>query len=103
VPDRRGTAAGARWQVHGGVRAGLLRRPRAESLLLVRAAVPPELLAFHLTGERLDVELRLGAVDDRRTLARLSVSSPLLVALRRTLPRQALDRLHGLVQTAAEL
>jgi hypothetical protein len=36
-------------------------------------------------------------------LARLTVSGPALVGLRRSLPGKALTRLHALVQTAADL
>jgi len=71
--------------------------------LLVLAVEPYERFAFQLTGERLDVELRLSEPEPRRTLAQLSVSGPVLVGLRRSLPQKALGRLHALVQTAADL
>jgi uncharacterized protein YndB with AHSA1/START domain len=100
-PDRRGLAAGARWEVSATARPGLLRRAHGHGLLLVRAVDPPARLAFHLTAERIDVDLRLEPLAADRTRARLAVSSPLLVALRRTLPRRALARLYDLVQTAA--
>jgi uncharacterized protein YndB with AHSA1/START domain len=102
-PDRRGLAAGARWQLRGSSQPTLLRRPYAEGLLLVREVRPYELFSWHLTRERLDVELTLAAAGPARTVARLSVSSPWLVPFRRSLPRTALSRLHALCQTAAEL
>jgi uncharacterized protein YndB with AHSA1/START domain len=102
-PDRRGFAPGARWQIVGENRPSLLRRPNMSGILLVLAVEPYERFAFQLTGERLDVELRLSEPEPKRTLARLSVSGPVLVGLRRSLPRKALGRLHALVQTAADL
>jgi uncharacterized protein YndB with AHSA1/START domain len=102
-PDRRGLAAGARWQVRNDARPRLLRRPSASDLLLVRAVRPPELFAWQLRNERLDVELRLEAAAGDRTRATLSIRSPWLFGLRRSLPRVALRRLHDLCQTAASL
>ena len=72
-------------------------------VLLVVAVEPFERFAFQLTGERLDVELRLSEPQPKRTLARLSVSGPALIGLRRSLPQKALTRLHALVQTGADL
>ena len=102
-PDRRGFAPGARWHIVGENRPSLLRRPNMSGILLVLAVEPYERFAFQLTGERLDVELRLSEPETKRTLARLSVSGPVLVGLRRSLPQKALGRLHALVQTAADL
>jgi uncharacterized protein YndB with AHSA1/START domain len=100
-PDRRGLAPGARWQVHGSSAPALLRRPRATGLLLVRRVDPPRLLAWHLTWDRLDVEIALEAVAEDRTRATLTVESPVLLSYRRALPRRALERLYALCQTAA--
>jgi uncharacterized protein YndB with AHSA1/START domain len=102
-PDRRGFAPGARWQVVGENRPSLLRRPNMTGTLLVLAVDPYERFAFQLTGERLDVDLRLSEPQPDRTLARLTVSGPMLVGLRRGMPAKALGRLHALVQTAADL
>jgi hypothetical protein len=102
-PDRRGFAPGARWQVLGENRPSLFRKPNMSGILLVLAVERYERFAFQLTGERLDVELRLSEPEPNRTLARLSVSGPLLVGLKRSLPAKALARLHALVQTAADL
>jgi hypothetical protein len=102
-PDRRGLSPGARWRVRTIDRPTLLRRPQAEGMLLVRQVDEPNLVTWHLTGERLDVELRLDAPTADRTLATLTVSGPWLVAFGRSLPRKALGRLHDLCQTAAEL
>jgi uncharacterized protein YndB with AHSA1/START domain len=102
-PDRRGFAPGARWQVVGENRPSLFRRPNMSDTLLVLAVEQYERFAFQLTGERLDVELRLTAPAPDRTLAHLSVSGPLLVGLRRSMPEKALGRLHALVQTGADL
>jgi uncharacterized protein YndB with AHSA1/START domain len=102
-PDRRGFAPGARWQVVGSSRPSLLRKPNMSGMLLVLAVEPYERFAFQLTGERLEVEVRLSELEPERTLARLTVSGPALVGLRRSLPGKALTRLHALVQTAADL
>jgi hypothetical protein len=102
-PDRRGFAPGARWQVVGDNRPSLLRKPNMTGMLLVLAVEQFERFAFHLTGERLDAELRLSEPEPKRTLARLAVSGPALVGLRRSMPQKALTRLHALVQTAADL
>jgi uncharacterized protein YndB with AHSA1/START domain len=102
-PDRRGLAPGARWRLHGGARPTLLRKPDMTGTLVVLAVEPFERLSWQFTGERLDVELRLTAVEPTRTNVELSVSGPLFIGLRRSLPRTALNRLHGLCQTAAEI
>jgi uncharacterized protein YndB with AHSA1/START domain len=101
--DRRGFAPGARWQVVGENRPSLMRRPNMTGTLVVREVVVPRLFAFHLTGERIDVELELEAAAPGRTRARLAVSGPALIGLRRSMPRRALDRLYALCQTAADL
>jgi hypothetical protein len=102
-PDRRGVAAGARWQVQGTDRPTLFRRATASGMLLVRAARAPELFAWTLTGNRIDAELRLEEIEPTRTNAALEVEAPWLLGFSRDLPRRALTRLHALCQTAAEL
>jgi hypothetical protein len=102
-PDRRGFAAGARWHIVGENRPSFLRKPNMSGTLVVVAVELYERFAFHLTGERLDVELRLAAPEPDRTLATLSVEGPALIGLKRSLPQKALIRLHGLCQTAADL
>jgi uncharacterized protein YndB with AHSA1/START domain len=100
-PDRRGFAAGARWQVMGENRPSLLRRPEAVGHLTVLSVEPKHRLGFHLSGDRLDVELTLEEAEEGRTRASLSVRGPWLVGLSRALPREALFRLHALCQTGA--
>ena len=102
-PDRRGFAPGARWQVLGDDRPSLLRKPNMSGTLIVVAVDSYERFAFHLTGERLDVELVLAEPEPDVTRARLTVSGPFLVGLKRSMPTKALIRLHALVQTAADL
>jgi len=102
-PDRRGFAPGARWQVHGRNRPSLFRRPSPSGTLLVLAIEPLERWAFQLTGERLEVEIRLSASAPDRTVAVVSVTGPWLIGLGKSLPRSALARLHALCQTAANL
>jgi uncharacterized protein YndB with AHSA1/START domain len=102
-PDRRGLAPGGRWEVRRGQRPGLFRGARSTSTLLVREVDAPSRVAWHILDERLDVELELEATAPDRTLARLAVSGPLMLAFRRSLPRVALERLHALCQTAVTL
>jgi hypothetical protein len=87
------------------MRPSLIRRPEMTGTLVVLAVERPNRLAWHMTGERLDVELTLAPAPtgQDRTTAELTVSGPFLVGLRRSLPRNALNRLHALCQTAAEL
>ena len=102
-PDRRGLAPGARWRLHAGMRPSLFRRPAVESTLMVLEVEPPTRVAWYMTSERIDVDLALEDAGNRHTRAHLTVSGPFLVGLRRSLPRTALNRLHALCQTAAEL
>ena len=102
-PDRRGLAPGARWQVQGDDKPTLFRRPSATGTLLVRTVEPPDHAAWQLTGDRIDVDVRLQYREPDRTLVTLTVEGPWLIGLRRSLPRQALSRLHALCQTAADL
>ena len=100
-PDRLGLVPGARWQVQGESKPSFLRRPEAVGQLVVLAVEPPRLLGFHLSGDRLEVELTLEPSLENRTRATLRVQGPWLVGLSRSLPREALFRLHALCQTGA--
>jgi hypothetical protein len=71
-------------------------------MLLVLEVEPRERIAFQLTGDRLDAELRLRVVEPSRTEVELQVSGPWLIGLSRRFPHRALQRLYALVQTAAE-
>jgi len=95
-PDRRGFAPDARWKVRFASHSILLGRGVRETLLLVRAVEPYERWAWHLLSPALDVDLRLRAQGNDRTLVTCTTSG------RRRLPEQALQRLYDLVQTAAE-
>jgi hypothetical protein len=103
VPDRRGLAAGARWQVVRSSEPTLLRKPRTEDTLLVRRAEEPAHFAFHLVGDRLDVDVTLEAIATDRTRATIGVEGAWLLGQRRTLARRAARRLYDLCQTAASL
>ena len=102
-PDRRGVAAGARWEVVASREPTLLRKPGSAGMLVVTASDPPALFAFHLTGEKLDVRVDLEATAADRTRATITVEGPWLIAYRRTLARRAVGRLYSLCQTAAAL
>jgi hypothetical protein len=103
TPDRRGSAAGARWRVVASNEPTLLRKPRAPGTLLVTASDPPRLFAFQLVAEKLDVRVDLAALSEDRTEATVTIEGPLLITYRRTLARRAVDRLYALCQTAATL
>jgi uncharacterized protein YndB with AHSA1/START domain len=94
---RQGLAPAARWQLTGPEGPSLLRRPETTGALLVLAVVPPTRLGFQLTGDRVEVELELRALDDGRTEASLVVNAPSLSGFRRRFPGQALARLDALV------
>ena len=94
-PDRRGFAPGARWKVIMS-RRNLFAGPRSkETLLLIREIDPYERWAWHLLAAKLDVEIRLRATGEDRTVA--------TIALSKGSPGAALKRLHDLCQTAATL
>jgi hypothetical protein len=102
-PDRRGFAEGSRWEVHGVDRPTLFRKATSSGMLLIRGITPPERFAWTLTGDHIDAELLLEESGTDRTLAILTLEAPWLYGFSRALPRRALDRLHSLYQTAAEL
>jgi len=102
-PDRRGAAAGARWQVTAAGEPTLFRRPEAASVLVVTASDEPSLFAFHLTTEKLDVRVDLEATAADRTRVTITVQGQWLLAYRRTLAQRAASRLYALCQTAATL
>ena len=100
-PDRRGFAEGARWQLRGS-EPTLFRRTHGTALLVVSRVEREVAFGFHLVQDRLDAELLLEPQGPDRTRASLAASAPFWVlGLRRSLPRQALGRLHDLCQTAA--
>ncbi len=103
TPDRRGLAPGARWKLHAPMRPSLLRRAAAESTLQVNEVEPPLCATWHMTAERLDVEIRLEDAGNHHTNVELTVNGPFMVGLRRSFPKTALNRLYALCQTAAEL
>ncbi len=102
-PDRRGLAAGARWKVLGPTQPGYFRRPQSAGTLVVLDVVPRKRIAFQLAADRIEAELTIHAEDERRTKASLVVKAPWLLGLRGSLPRLALDRLHGLLRTSEEV
>jgi uncharacterized protein YndB with AHSA1/START domain len=99
-PDRRGTATGARWLAYTAD-PGWTERPQAESTLLLLDVDPGRRLAFRHVERRLDAELELADLPGRRTRATLEVRARVVWGPTRSLPGQALGRLHDLVQTSA--
>lgn len=105
-PDRRGLAPGARWEVLGPPMPTLFRKAHSRGLLLVRRVEPFEAVAWRLVQERLDVEVRLRALEAERTLVTVAIEGPWrpeVLGRPRRLPRLALSRLHELCQTSASL
>src|SRR4051794_33264910 len=103
TPDRRGSAAGARWEIVASNEPTLLRKPRATGTLVVLAADEPRLFSFQLLGEKLTITVELIATTEDRTEATVLVEGPWLIAYRRSLARRAVSRLFALCQTAASL
>ena len=101
-PDRRGLAPGARWKVIGPDRPSYFRRPQMTGTLVVLEVVPRERIAFQLTGDRIDAELTLRAMDDKNTEVSLVIDGPFLIGLRRRFPAEALGRLHSLLRTGED-
>jgi uncharacterized protein YndB with AHSA1/START domain len=101
-PDRRGLAPGARWKVIGPNQPSYFRRPQATGTLVVLDVSPLERIAFQLTGERIDADVRLRAIDERSTEVSLVVDGPWLVGLKRAFPRRALARLHSILRTGED-
>jgi hypothetical protein len=102
-PDRRGFAEGARWEIVGSVRPTFLRQAASSGILQVRVIEPLERFAFYLTGDHLELELRLQAIAEDRTRAILTVDGTFIWGMNRSLPRRALSRLHALCQTGAQI
>ena len=101
VPDRRGFAPGARWQLRGTRWTNpFTGRQPMEQVLVVGDVEPFERWRFHLVADRLDVEVRLAATGEHRTDATVTVEGALLLGGRRGLARTAATRLRGLVETA---
>jgi uncharacterized protein YndB with AHSA1/START domain len=100
-PDRRGTAADARWQVRRS-EPGWFHRGDDADTLLVTAAEARRRLAFELVAAHIRADLRLHATSEDRTSAELRVEMPWLTGSPRRLAGTALSRLHALCQTGAE-
>ena len=99
-PGRQGLVPGARWDVVGPARPGYIRRPQAEGKLLVLAVAPLERIAFRLSSDRIDAELRLRPVESDQTEVELVVEGPWLIGLSRRFPQRALQRLSAVVRDA---
>ncbi len=101
-PDRRGFAAGARWSIRSN-EPTYFRRAASEDTLLVQEVRPMSIFAFELVKAKLKAELTLEQTGPAVTRAELSVSGPFLLGFSRSLPKEALDRLHDLCQTGVEI
>lgn len=95
TPDRLGLAPGGRWQVRGVERPTLRRHATSSGTLLVREIVTGERVAWTLTGDRIDAELRLAERAADLTVAVLAIDAPWFSGVSRALPRRALARLYA--------
>jgi uncharacterized protein YndB with AHSA1/START domain len=105
-PDRRGFATGARWQVVRGGRAGLLRKPGGEGLLVIEDVERGRGFSWHDVQQRFTATIAIDGVGHDHTRAVLVLEAPwwrVQVEGLRGAPREALSRLHALCQTAAGL
>src|SRR5215210_5168678 len=100
-PERRGLAEGARWEVVGSDRPTFLRQASSSGILQVLAVEPSKRFACYLTGDHLELDLRLEALAEDRTRAVLTVDGTFMWGMSRSLPRRALSRLDALCQTGA--
>jgi hypothetical protein len=104
-PDRRGLEENARWGVVRSARPGLLRRPHGTGLIIIRRVVVGTELAWHDLAQQLEMGIELDH-EGRQTKATCWVAGDwwrLYVEGGRSLPQQALARLHDLCQTASKL
>ncbi|HEY0417310.1 MAG TPA: SRPBCC family protein [Gaiellaceae bacterium] len=93
VPDRRGFAPGARWNVHA-TKWNVFAGSRAvETMVLIREIDLYERWTWHLLDPPTDVEVRLQATGEERTRVTVAVS--------RGKAAPAVKRLYDLVQTGA--
>jgi hypothetical protein len=99
-PDRRGVAAGARWQVQSRG-ATLLRGAQAEDVLLVTVADPMQRLAFEFVRAKMRADLEICPAGPATTDAELTVTGPLVLVFSRNIAKDALARLHDLCQTGS--
>jgi uncharacterized protein YndB with AHSA1/START domain len=105
-PDARGFREGARWEVAGPTSPTLFRKGGATGLAIVKTIELHERVVWHLSADRLDLEVRLAAVEPDRTVATVAVEGPWrpeALGRPRALPRVAAYRLYELLQTAAGL
>ena len=105
-PDARGFREGARWEVVGPASPTLFRKGGATGIALVKTIELHERVVWSLTADRLELEVRLAAIDPDRTLVTVSIEGtwrPEAFGRPRALPKAAAYRLYELVQTAASL
>ncbi len=105
-PDARGFREGARWEVAGPTSPTLFRKGGATGLAIVKTIELHERVVWSLSAERLDVEVRLAAVEPDRTVVTVAVEGPWrpeALGRPRALPKVAAYRLYELLQTAAAL
>ncbi len=105
-PDARGFREGARWQVAGPSSPTLFRKGGATGVAIVKTIELHERVVWSLSADRLDVEVRLAAVEPDRTVVTVAVEGPWrpeALGRPRALPRVAAYRFYELVQTAAGL
>ena len=104
-PDRRGLDENARWAVVRSARPGFMRRPHGTGLIIIRSVIPGRELAWHDLAQKLDMGLRLEneGRETRATALVEGASWRFYAEGARSLPPQAVARLHDLCDTASGL
>ena len=105
LPDRRGVATGARWEVVRDTAPGLLRRPGGRGAIVIGVVEAGRALGWRDLEQGFSGHVRIEP-SDRGARCTVVVDAPWwripAEGLRRV-PERALSRLHALCQTAAEL
>lgn len=99
-PDRRRLTTGTRWRVRSHS-STMFRHADSEDTLVIVAADPESRVVFEFVRAKMRAELTLTPAGPDRTRAELQVVGPLMLGFSRSIARDALARLHNLVQTAA--
>ena len=105
-PDRRGLAAGARWQVVRSEGPGLLRRPGGEGLIQIDAVTRGHTLSWRDIQQQFVATISIEGIAHDHTRAAIALDAAwwrIQVEGLRRAPGEALSRLHALCQTAASL
>jgi hypothetical protein len=106
-PDRRGLVEGARWTVSrgptGAGTSNLLRRPAGEGIVVIKRVPAGSALAWHDVDLEVDCTVTLEPAAERRTRVQVAIEGSWMRITAeglRSVPKQAIRRLHDLCQTS---